>query len=320
MRLRPRLPSLLPALLLVLLAMPAGAQTLQLDLYLFEQPRWVQDSDQGRWPFAIPESRDALPPSQAAERAGLEWLSGEQAGFAAAAAQMESQGYRRLYLASFRFPQARQRQAQTWRIAGGERLDIAAADAYADLEGFRGQWQDEIESREPLTLPSLSGWVQTWVDTYLFVELDLALLQADMRRRAEIEQARRERAWQAQADGGPGLRIASNRAAERNGERGGQRGTGDPASYRGSGRDAARAASADARASDGRPETGGYAARDPYAAGGGNTASDFGTADAGWPRGAVQSWRLDRRKRVRLNEIHYLDHPRIGALIRVREL
>ena len=140
------------------------------------------------------------------------------------------------------------------------------------------------------------------------------------RRRAEIEQARRERAWQAQADGGPGLRIASNRAAERNGERGGQRGTGDPASYRGSGRDAARAASADARASDGRPETGGYAARDPYAAGGGNTASDFGTADAGWPRGAVQSWRLDRRKRVRLNEIHYLDHPRIGALIRVREL
>lgn len=42
------------------------------------------------------------------------------------------------------------------------------------------------------------------------------------------------------------------------------------------------------------------------------------TLDA-WPAKAVDVFRLHERKRLRLNELHYFDHPRIGMLIQVTE-
>lgn len=38
-----------------------------------------------------------------------------------------------------------------------------------------------------------------------------------------------------------------------------------------------------------------------------------------WPAEAVDLYRLQERKRVRLNELHYFDHPRIGMLIQITE-
>ena len=50
----------------------------------------------------------------------------------------------------------------------------------------------------------------------------------------------------------------------------------------------------------------------------GEPAGALSTLDA-WPAEAVDLYRLHERKRVRLNELHYFDHPRIGMLIQVSE-
>ena len=244
------------AFLLLLLSAPARAETtLQMDIVVFLQPSWVANRDQASWPLRERPEVPFVLPQEAASQGLLEWLPGESSGIAAEAAKLDAQGYRPLYQASFRFAQTRLSRAQTFAIQEGEPFVVEASSPYVSDADFAGEWADADAGQElePESLTPLSGWARAWVDTYLFVEFDIAWMIADPARRAEVLEAR-----------------------ALDGFYSGQFGPPQPARY------------------DALP-------------------MDI------WPREAVQMLRIAERKRVRLNEIHYFDHPRLGILVRVSE-
>ncbi|MEN8720257.1 MAG: CsiV family protein [Oceanococcaceae bacterium] len=253
--------SLLLSLIVGTLTLPLSARaqtTLQLDMIVFEQPSWVSRRDHGQWPLQAQDMNDARTPEDLASRPGLEFLPDSGSAFAAEAAQMRSQGYTPLYVASYRFPQSGLNRSPIWRVASGPEIAIEAESLMqaAQVSG-EGVDFDRPTEREPETRRRLQGWARAWVDTYLFVEMDIARLVTDAALRAEIEQQR-------DFDG-----ERADRAAEYS--------------------------NVFARPDRATP------------------------ADDLWPREALSMHRLAQRKRVKLNEVHYFDHPVIGILMRVTQ-
>lgn len=261
----PKFFCLLAALYGLILAGPVAAEqtTLQVDLLLVQQPSWVRSRDNGEWPLQKVEPVDALSPADLSMDPAFGWQPGDNSAFAAQAAKLESQGYKTLYLASFSFPQTRLRNATTWEVSEGEPLTIAAEDPYAPQNGVDPAWFDRPADTTPETLTPISGWIRSWVDTYLFVEFDIARIIGDSSLRNLV--AEQSPGWQ-------------NTPTANNGF---------------------------AQAQFGTPQ---------------NTPTQPGwsTADI-WPREAITMHRIHARKRVKLNEIHYFDHPQVGILIRVTE-
>ncbi len=260
----PKFVTLLTAMVSLLIAGPAAAEqtTLQVDLLMVEQPSWVRNRDSGEWPLQEITPAEAYVPAELAADPAFDWQPGTASDFAAQAEKLKSQGYRTLYLASFRFPQTRLRDATSWAISEGEPLTIAAQDPYAVQNGVDPAWFDRPANLAPETLTPISGWLRSWVDTYLFVEFDLARILADASTRDLL--AEQPAAWQTGRT--PATDLIS-----------------------------------------------GSFSNTPAA-----TAADWSVADV-WPREAIAMHRIHTRKRVKLNEIHYFDHPQVGILIRVTE-
>lgn len=255
------LPLLLIFVVIGTLALPPSARaqtTLQLDMMVFEQPSWVSRRDHGQWPLHSQDMNDARAPDDLAGRPGLQYLPDSSSAFADEAAQMRSQGYTPLYVASYRFPQSGLNRAPIWRVESGPEIAIEAESLMqaAQISGD-GVDFDRPAERVPELRRHLQGWARAWVDTYLFVEFDIARLVSDAAQRAEIHQ---QRAFDGET---------TNRAPEFS---------------------------------------------DTFA----STDRAF-TADDLWPREAMSMHRLAQRKRVKLNEVHYFDHPVIGILMRVTQ-
>jgi len=260
----PKFVTLLASLAGLLLSGTVSAEqiTLQVDLLLVEQPSWVRNRDSGEWPLQEIREAEALPPADLATDPAFDWQPGPGSAFSAEAGKLAAQGYKTLYLASFRFPQTRLRNATTWAVSDGDPLTIAAEDPYAVETGVDPAWFDRPTDLAPESLTPISGWLRSWVDTYLFVEFDIARIMADASLRELLGQPAPD--WQTNAA---------------------------PASEFINGSFGNRSAAAE---------------------------SGWSVADV-WPREAISMHRINTRKRVKLNEIHYFDHPQIGILIRVTE-
>ncbi len=265
----PKFLCLLAALFGLMLSGPAAAEQtiLKVDLLLVEQPSWVRSRDNSEWPLQTLEATDSLDPAELSMTPGFGWSAGKDSSFAEQAATLESQGYKTLYLATFSFPQTRLRGATTWSIHEGEPLTIAAEDPYEPENGVDPSWFDRPADTTPETLTPISGWLRSWVETYLFVEFDIARILADPSMRDLLGDD--SPSWQ------PTSPTNNNFL---------------PAQF-----------GATAGPSDSDPEQPGWS-----------------TADI-WPREAISMHRVHARKRVKLNEIHYFDHPQVGVLIRVTE-
>lgn len=250
----------------------AASTTLQLDLLVIKQPSWVRRNDTSPWPMRAQDAIDsAIDPLQIQPGSGMSWLPDLQAGLAAQSEKLEQQGYKTLYQASFRFPQQRLRNAPTFQIHQGDAITVEAENPYVNEGALDTTWFDRQNSLEPVTLTPINGWIRSWVDTYLFVEFDIAQFLADIERRTQLESDASD-SWQ------------NNRSYTDNSFNYGQ-------------------SQAEQQATWSTEEF---------------SQANWSTADI-WPREAVQMFRIAERKRVRLNEIHYFDHPQIAILIRVTE-
>lgn len=193
--LRAILPPFLGSALLMLSSLATAANSiLQVDLLMVEQPSWVRSKDVSSWPVRPQELQDAANPDDLANRSGFAWRPGPESSFAEIAEKMRSQGYKPLLLTSYRFPQTRLRRATSVSIREGDPLVVEAHSPYAADGVNDGSWFDQPQDRNPDVLPPINGWIRSWVETYLFVEFDLARYLPRPERRQQIEEARAQQA------------------------------------------------------------------------------------------------------------------------------
>lgn len=257
---------------------------LQLDLLVIKQPSWVRNRDSSPWPVREQEElASALDPTTLPPNSDMVWLPNAESGIGPEAEKLEAQGYETLYQASFRFPQQRLRNAPAFLLAQGDPIAIEAENPYAGEGALDAAWFDRETTLEPTVLAPINGWIRSWVDTYLFVEFDIARLLTDAPLRTQLESAPAND-WGATnsfSSATSGFTPSQSRTLNTNNNL--------PIS-------SSQQSWPSASSSNGA----------------------WSTVDV-WPREAVQMHRIAQRKRVRLNEIHYFDHPQFAVLLRVTE-